>query len=74
MFQTIWFRLALLLTSVLVTDSAHITPMKLLYSWKENTKYSNVTYIYYKNLTRVKKTQISNKNPRTPDKTEKSQI
>jgi len=30
-----------------------------------NGKKSNTTYIY-KNLTRVKKTQIFNKNPRTP--------
>jgi len=38
-----------------------------------NGKYSNTTYIY-KNLTRVKKTLIFNKNPRTPDRTEKPQI
>jgi len=35
-----------------------------------NGKYSNATYIY-KNLTRVKKKQIFNRNPKTPDKTEK---
>jgi len=70
-FQTIWLSLALLLKCALATDSAHIYTCETTVFL--NGKYSNTTYIY-KNLTRVKKPQIFNKNPRTPDKTEKPQI
>jgi len=48
----------------------HITPVTLLYSSMENTVIQHT----FLKLDQSKKKQIFNKNPRTPDKTEKPQI